>query len=59
MKRTALALSSLVLLTFFSLSFPATYSETAYATLSVGTFTSITLSAGYIQNITLDRKSVV
>jgi len=58
MKRTALALSSLILLTFFSLSLPITYSETAYATLTVGTFTSITLSAGYISNITFPVSNV-
>jgi len=49
--RVALAISSFFLFTFF-LNAQVTYSETAYATLTVGTYTSITLSSRYANNIT-------
>jgi len=41
-----------LLFSFFALSMPTVEPATAYATLTVGTYASITLSSGFLSNIT-------
>jgi len=51
MKELTIAFTAFFLLSSFTILIPQANSESAFVTLSVGTYTAITLSSGYISNI--------